>query len=319
MAEITKNKYISSLIKLSITFPFLAVMYYLSTGTKDIDSSLKLLSGLFWVIIWFISFLFSVLLMGGFLHWNFESAKNKDKFPAETKDKRFIGIERFSYEFWIPLVYTIYNVMSPIAIFILRKLNPKEMFEYFNSRSFREILFNDPSPQGRLKEFGLWLFSCLLSIISPIQNFTSQFGPWMNNLWVQGVLIIISVLCMISMWSFSFKTSKMDGSDIDENDPLYICYKFIVDRLSLWMDAISSGNIKVVWPWQKNWEKKAIWQPIFLCVITLIGVYLMYSKNYNIISIFNQTIGEGGSILTLLNVVIPVSYTHLTLPTKRIV
>jgi hypothetical protein len=279
MAETTKEKLISSLKKLSITIPFLGVMYYLSIEKKDIDSPLKLLGSLFFgAFISLIWFLFSVIQMGGFLYWNFRSAENKGN----------------QYKILIPVLYTIYNVIFPILTFCLRQLKFGFFDKYFNkSKSLMEI-FNAPSPpQGRWPDLWVWAVSCFLSIFSPIQNFTSYFG--MNNIWVQIVLFCISLICMGYIWYFSH-TNK---DSIDENAIGYKCYKFIVNGLS-----IGSGNIKVVWPWQKNWKKKAIWQPIVLGIITLIGVYLMYSKNYNIISIFNQNIGEGGSILTLLNVVI---------------
>ena len=305
MAETTTSeKLISSLIKLSISLPFLGVMYYMSTENKYIDSWPELLSGLFWIIIWFISVLFSVILMGGLLPLNFESAKNKDDLSSGTSP-----MARFSYEFWIPFIYMMYNFCFPLIIFIAGS-EFEFVNKYFNSSiSLRQII-NAPSPQGRWEDFWWWLGSRVLSILfSPIQNFTSHFGVIPRegaiSYLVHGVLFLISLFCMIWTWLFAANTKGLSGSKIDEDNLLYQCYQFIVDRLSLWLDAISSGNIKVVWPWQKNWKKKAIpWQPIVLGIITLIGVYLMYSKNYNIISIFNQNIGEGGSILTLLNVVI---------------
>jgi hypothetical protein len=290
MAETTKEKLISSLKKLSITIPFLGVMYYLSIEKKDIDSPLKLLGSLFFgAFISFIWFLFSVIQMGGFLYWNFRSAENKGN----------------QYKILIPVLYTMYNVIFPGITFCLRleqfKIGFFDKYLFNKSKSLMEI-FNAPSPpQGRWPDLWVWAVSCFLSIFSPIQNFTSHLGSWMNNIGVQGVLFGISLICMGYICYFSH-TNK---DSIDENAIGYKWYKFIVDRLSLWTDAIGSGNIKVVWPWQKNWKKKAIpWLLIVLGIITLIGVYLMYSKNYNIISIFNQNIGEGGSILTLLNVVI---------------
>ena len=150
----TSEKLISCLIKLLYSLPFLGVMYYMSTENKEnlIDSPLKLFFSLFWIIIWFISFLFSVVLMCGLLPLNFESAKNKD----DTKSP----MTRLSYEFWIPFIYMMYNFFFPLIISIAGSDYFQFEFvnKYFNSSISLRQISNAPS----WKNFWWWVGSRIL-------------------------------------------------------------------------------------------------------------------------------------------------------------
>ena len=310
------------LSKVGILMAFCAPFYYITTNTDNVDSIFDTIGILLSTCLVALGIIFSVIQMTGLSYLNFKSAEFRND-PSKTWN-----ISRF---FWwaLPTLHLFYNIVFPL-IWAFVGYFDSENWIFSAIPSLKDIILTNEGFGDFANKFGGWILYCLRMLLSPIQNFENNFsglfglfGGFFNRIyslfpelsflpdWIRRVTVTKIILFVLSLFSvffnYTFRKNTQDNDKTDDNNPIY---KILIPLQKIYY-GLGDSHIKILFPWQDGWDdlktSEKTWGGIVLggiCIITLIGEYNMYVNNQELINIFNNDVGDGTSILALINVLL---------------
>jgi len=229
--------------------------------------------------------------------------------------------------FWwaLPTLHLFYNIVVPL-IWAFVGYFDSEHWIFSAMPSLKDIILTNEGFGDFAKKFWYWILYCLRMLFSPIQNFENNFSglfggiigsmpdcwmpdwmpDWCRKLSVTKIILFVfSLFSVICNYNFSKNTEAND--QIDDNNPIY---RILLPLQKIYY-GLGDSHIKILFPWQDGWDdlntSEKTWGRIVLggiCIITLFGAYKMYVNNQELINIFNNDVGDGTSILALINVLL---------------